>query len=79
MVCSWAVITEETLGMPTVVVMLEELGSEGADGAGDETGGDETGGLEIGRTTIGVVTFDRDLGPDPALWFEPEPWWTAFP
>jgi hypothetical protein len=75
MVCSWAVITEETLGIPIVVVGagvgvelgVGELGAAGVDGVGDETGGDGAGGLETGRTTIGVVIFDSDVGPDPAL------------
>jgi hypothetical protein len=81
MVCSWVVITEETLGMPIVVVGLGlgELGAAGVDGVGDETGGDGAGGLESGRTTIGVVIFDSDLGPDPALWFEPEPCCASLP
>jgi hypothetical protein len=83
MVCSWAVITEETLGMPIVVVGVGvgvgALGSAGFEGAGDEIGGDGAGGLETGRTTIGVVMFDSDLGPDSALGFAPEPWCAGFP
>jgi hypothetical protein len=73
MVCSCAVITEETLGMPTVLGVPGVLGFEGFEGVGvgDVTGGDEAGGLETGTTTIGVVTFDCDAGPAPVFVFEP--------
>jgi hypothetical protein len=67
--------------MPIVVVGVGvgELGPVGVEGVGDETGVDGAGGPETGRTMIGVVTFDCDLGPAPALWFEAEPWCTTFP